>query len=152
MTLFDRFEELSRVIGNMNAQAVRSREIPFILLHDYVHYCDVQTFFRACTRPLRLPEDEQRALLQFFYRDTLERKNEIGATDLYTYTYQFFKDMTVRTGNLDTPDDCVEKLDPDLLTPYRAAREKAWRGEALTDAEDALLRHTVQRVLSRCRR
>ena len=47
MELFERYEELSRVIREMNAQAVRSREIPYILLHDYVHYCDVQTLFTA---------------------------------------------------------------------------------------------------------
>lgn len=150
MTLFDRFEELSRVIGDMNAQAVRSRDIPFVLLHDYVHYCDVKTFFQACTRPLRLPGEQAAALLQFFYRDTLERKKEIGATDLYTFTYQFFKFMTLRTGNLDTPDDCVEKLDLDILAPYRAAREKEWRGEALTPEEATLLCRTVQQALARC--
>lgn len=43
--------------------------------------------------------------------------------------------MTYRIGNLDTPDDCVEKLDMDILSPYRSAREKQWRGEALTPQE-----------------
>lgn len=33
--------------------------------------------------------------------------------------------MTYRAGNLDTPDDCVEKRDMDILLPYRPAREKS---------------------------
>lgn len=33
--------------------------------------------------------------------------------------------MTYRIGNLDTPDDCVEKLDMDILSPYRSARENS---------------------------
>lgn len=151
MELFERFEELSRTIERMNAQAVGEKGIPYILLHDYVHYCDVQTFFRAYTRRLRLPKEQEKALLAFCYRDTLERKSEIGATDLYPFTYQFFKGMTYRTGNLDTPDDCVEKLDLDLLTPYRQAREKEWRGEALSAQEQALLKGVVQAALDRCR-
>ena len=44
MNLFERFEELSRIIDDMNAQAADARDIPVILLHDYVHNCDVQTF------------------------------------------------------------------------------------------------------------
>ena len=47
MNLFERFEELSRIIDSMNAQAADTRDIPVILLHDYVHYCDVQTFLKA---------------------------------------------------------------------------------------------------------
>ena len=54
MNLFERFEELSRIIDSMNAQAADTRDIPVILLHDYVHYCDVQTFLKACTHSLRL--------------------------------------------------------------------------------------------------
>ena len=77
--------------------------------------------------------------MAFFYRDTLERKSELGALDLYTFTRQFFKYMTYRIGNLDTPDDCVEKLDMDILSPYRSAREKQWRGEALTPQELSLI-------------
>lgn len=151
MELFERFEELSRTIEDMNAQAAHTRDIPVILLHDYVHYCDVQAFLQACTRPLRLTPAQTDSLMAFFYRDTLERKNEIGAIDLYTFTRQFFKYMTYRIGNLDTPDDCVEKLDMDILSPYRAAREKKWRGEALTPRERELLDKTLQSVLARCR-
>ena len=88
--------------------------------------------------------------MAFFYRDTLERKSELGALDLYTFTRQFFKYMTYRIGNLDTPDDCVEKLDMDILSPYRSAREKQWHGEALTPQERELLDKTVQSVLARC--
>ena len=36
MNLFERFEELSRIIDSMNAQAADTRDIPVILLHDYV--------------------------------------------------------------------------------------------------------------------
>ncbi len=150
MELFERYEELSRVIREMNAQAVNSREIPYILLHDYVHYCDVQTLFQAYARPLRLPEAQAEAWLAFLYRDTKERKREIGSTDLYTYTCQFFRFMSCLTGTLDPPDDCIEKLDMDILTAYRAAREKAWRGETLTRQESGLLEETIQRVLARC--
>lgn len=150
MELFERYEELSRVIREMNAQAVRSREIPYILLHDYVHYCDVQTLFMAYARPLRLPAAQAEEWLSFLYRDTRERKREIGSTDLYVYTCAFFRFMSCRTGNLDTPDDCVEKLDMDILAAYRAAREKQWRGEALTPQEVGLLDGTLRQVLSRC--
>ena len=114
MNLFERFEELSRIIDDMNAQAADARDIPVILLHDYVHYCDVQTFLKACTHSLRLSPAQTDSLMAFFYRDTLERKSELGALDLYTFTRQFFKYMTYRIGNLDTPDDCVEKLDMDI--------------------------------------
>ena len=150
MNLFERFEELSRIIDDMNAQAADARDIPVILLHDYVHYCDVQTFLKACTYSLRLSPAQTDSLMAFFYRDTLERKSELGALDLYTFTRQFFKYMTYRIGNLDTPDDCVEKLDMDILSPYRSAREKQWRGEALTPQERELLDKTVQSVLARC--
>ena len=143
MNLFERFEELSRIIDSMNAQAADTRDIPVILLHDYVHYCDVQTFLKACTHSLRLSPAQTDSLMAFFYRDTLERKSELGALDLYTFTRQFFKYMTYRIGNLDT-------LDMDILSPYRSAREKQWRGEALTPQERELLDKTVQSVLARC--
>ena len=55
--------------------------------------------------------------------------------------------MTYRTGNLDTPDDCVAKLDMDLMNEYRAVREKEARGEALTPAEEALAEGVVRRAL-----
>ena len=109
MNLFERFEELSRIIDSMNAQAADTRDIPVILLHDYVHYCDVQTFLKACTHSLRLSPAQTDSLMAFFYRDTLERKSELGALDLYTFTRQFFKYMTYRIGNLDTPDDLCGK-------------------------------------------
>ena len=38
----------------------------------------------------------------------------------------------------------------DILSPYRSAREKLWRGEALTPQERELLDKTVQSVLARC--
>lgn len=63
MELFERFEDLSRVIDQMNEQAVQERDVPYVRLHDYVHYCDVQTFFHAYTRRLRLPQEEEKALL-----------------------------------------------------------------------------------------
>ena len=151
MELFERFENLSRVIDQMNEQAVQERDVPYVRLHDYVHYCDVQTFFHAYTRRLRLPQEEEKALFAFCYRDTLERKSEIGQTDLYAFTYHYFKNMTYRTGNLDTPDDCVEKLDLDLFMPYRQAREKEWRGETLNDTERELLRKTVQEAEALCK-
>lgn len=47
MNLFERFEELSRIIDSMNAQAADTRDIPVILLHDYVHYCDVQSLLES---------------------------------------------------------------------------------------------------------
>ena len=36
MNLFERFEELNRIIDSMNAQAADTRDIPVILLHDYL--------------------------------------------------------------------------------------------------------------------
>lgn len=147
MERFERFEELSAIIEGMNAEAVEKAEIPYIRLHDYVHYCDVKTFLHAYTRRLRLSKEERESLLFFCYRDTLELKNLIGERDLYAFTFRYFKRMVFRTGNLDTPDDCVEKLDMDRFNPYRAAREKSWRGEKLTEEEARLLRDTADTVI-----
>ncbi len=66
MNLFERFEELNRIIDSMNAQAADTRDIPVILLHDYVHYCDVQTFLKACTHSLRLSPAQTDSLMAFF--------------------------------------------------------------------------------------
>ena len=139
MDLFDRFDQLTGIIDRMNHEAVHQADIPYIRVHDYTHYCDVRVFLSACTRRLRLSVPVFKDLLAFCYRDTLEIKARIGERDLYAFTFRYFKNMVYRTGNLDTPDDCVEKLDMDLFAPYRAAREKQWRGEALTDAEAELL-------------
>ena len=148
MELFERYEELSAAIARMNAEAVRDGEKPYLRLHDYVHYCDVQTFLHAYTRRLRLSDAERASLLRFCYKDTLRLKGSLGAVDLYAFTYHYLKRMTYRTGNLDTPDDCVEKLDMDRFAPYRAAREKEWRGEPLTPAEQSLLADTVRETLA----
>ncbi len=147
MELFERFDQLTAVTEKMNAEAVARPDTPYLRLHEYVHYCDTQTFLHAYTRKLRLPPEEASALLRFVYRDTLELKQKIGALDLYAFTYHYLKRMTYRTGNLDTPDDCVEKLDMERLAPYRAAREKQWRGEALAPEEQALLDDTLRGAL-----
>ena len=83
----------------MNAQAAHARDIPVILLHDYVHYCDVQTFLKACTHSLRLSPTQTDGPMAFFYRDTLERKSELGALDAYTFTRRCRKYMTYRIGD-----------------------------------------------------
>ena len=148
MDTFERFEELSACVEQMNAEAARQADLPYIRLHDYVHYCDVKTFLHDYARRLRLTDEERQALLRFCFRDTLERKAYIGERDLYAYTFRYFKCMVVRTGNLDTPDDCVEKLDMDRFGPYRSAREKQWQGLPLTQAEQELLAYTEQKILN----
>ena len=150
MDLFERFEQLTSVMEAMNAEATKQADIPYIRLHDYVHYCDVKTFLHDYARRLRLNPAERESLLAFCFRDTLEIKSRIGERDLYAFTFHYFKSMVYRTGNLDTPDDCVEKLDMDRFGPYRAAREKQWRGETLTEEENHLLSDTeaaVQRAM-----
>lgn len=147
MERFERFEELTRIIEGMNQEAVDRADIPYIRLHDYVHYCDLKTFLHAYTRRLRLTDEERESLLAFCYRDTLEQRSKIGERDLYAFTFRYFKRMVFRTGNLDTPDDCVEKLDLDRFNPYRAAREKSWRGEKLTEEEARLLRDTEDGII-----
>ena len=151
METFERFEELSGVIDRMNAEAARKTDVPYIRLHEYVHYCDVQVFLHAYTRRLRLDEETRKRLLAFCFRDTLEMKSRIGERDLYAFTFHYFKSMVYRTGNLDTPDDCVEKLDMDVFTPYRNAREKQWRGEKPTGEEEKLLQDTERRILAAMR-
>ena len=147
MELFERFEELSGIVERMNEEAVKRPDLPYIRLHDYVHYRDVKDFLLSYIRRLRLSDEEKSALLEFCYRDTLEMKSRIGERDLYAFTFRYFKSMVYRTGNLDTPDDCVEKLDMDRFGPYRSAREKQWRGEKLTPAEEKTLRYTEEKVL-----
>ncbi len=147
MELFDRYEEVNAVIEGMNRQATAQHDIPYIRLHDYVHYCDVKTFLYAYTRRLRLSETERKELLAFCYEDTLRLKNTLGNVDLYAFTYHYLKCMTYRTGNLDTPDDCVEKLDMERFGRYRQAREKQWRDEPLTAEETALVQRTVSDAL-----
>ena len=51
----------------------------------------------------------------------------------------------------DWMDDCVEKLDLDLLYAYRAAREKQWKKEPLTEKEQDLLEFVVQKALKAMR-
>ena len=147
MDLFERFEQLTSVMEAMNAEATKQADIPYIRLHDYVHYCDVKTFLHDYARRLRLNPAERESLLAFCFRDTLEIKSRIGERDLYAFTFHYFKSMVYRTGNLDTPDDCVEKLDMDRFGPYRATREKQWRGETLTEEENHLLSDTEDAVL-----
>ena len=147
MDLFERFEQLTSVMEAMNAEATKQADIPYIRLHDYVHYCDVKTFLHDYARRLRLNPAERESLLAFCFRDTLEIKSRIGERDLYAFTFHYFKSMVYRTGNLDTPDDCVEKLDMDRFGPYRAAREKEARGEELTAEERAIVERPVKRAL-----
>ena len=148
MELFKRYEELTGIVERMNEEAVKRADIPYIRLHDYVHYRDVKDFLTAYVRRLRLSDEEKAALLEFCYRDTLDMKARIGERDLYAFTFRYFKAMVYRTGNLDTPDDCGEKLDMDRFGPYRAAREKQRRGETLTPAEEETLRYTEEKILA----
>lgn len=147
MELFDRFEELSKIVDHMNAEATRNGDVPYLRLHEYIHYCDVKLFLFGYTRRLRMSGEERAALLRFCYQDTLGLKSRIGHRDLYTFTFHYLKRMTYRTGNLDTPDDCVEKLDMERFTPYRLAREAQWRGETLSPQRSALLKNTVCEIL-----
>lgn len=147
MTLFERFEEMNHVLDRMNAEATAAADIPYIRLHEYLHYVDVKTFWDTYTRRLRLPADVSADYLAFCYSDTLQLKPLIRDMDLYAFTFHYFKSMTYRTGNLDTPDDCVEKLDMERLSAYRAAREKQWRGETLTNDEEQLLAIPLRDIL-----
>ena len=145
--MFARFEELSSRVEEMNAEATQKANIPYIRLHDYVHYCDVKIFLHAYARRLRMSEEERMSLLAFCYRDTLALKARIGERDLYAFTFHYFKSMVCRTGNLDTPDDCVEKLDTDRFGPYRAAREKQWAGDKLSGGEEEVLEYAEKKIL-----
>ena len=148
MELFERFEELNEIIAQMNQQAVDEAGVPYLRLHEFVHYMDVKVFLHAYARRLRLSAAQRDDLLQFCYEDTLDWKSRIGMMDLYAFTYRYFKHMTFRTGNLDTPDDCVEKLDLDRFTPYRKAREKQWRREKLTPEEVQLVENFLAMILA----
>lgn len=147
MDSFERFEELTRVIEGMNREATRNRELPYIRLTEYVHYCEMKTFLRDYAGRLHLSPAERQELLRFFYEDTLRLRGRIGAYDLHAFTFHYFKAFMYRTGNLDTPDDCVEKLEIELIDEYRAAREKEARGEELTAEEKAIVERPVKRAL-----
>ena len=151
MDLFDRYDQLTRTIDQMNHEAVLAADVPYIRLHDYVHYCDVKAFLFAYIRPLRLSPETVKDILAFCCRDLMEIKSRHGECDLYALTYHYFKSLVYRTGNLDTPDDCVEKLDMDRFAPYRAAREKAWHGDPLTAPEEDCLRRVEQEAVSSIR-
>lgn len=148
MDLFSRCEELNTTLDRMNQQAVEKDGVPVIRLRDYAHYCDTQTFFHAFTRRLNLTKAESRALFAFCHRDTADLRNRTAPFDPYLVTWRYFQFFSYRTGNLDTPDDCVEKLDPERFAPYRAAREKQWRGDPLTPEETRLLAGTENGILS----
>lgn len=152
MELFTRFEQLTRLIDGLNREATEHPDLPYIRLQEYSHYCAVKTFTRDYACRLRLPREEEEALLAFFYRDTLALQGSIGPYDLYAFTFYYLRGMTYRTGNLDTPDDCVPKLDMDCVAAYRAAREKEWRGEALTEKEGAILRSVVDKALDQLKK
>ena len=147
MELFERFDELAQHIDRMNHEAVQNYDIPYIRLHDFTHYMDLKVFFNAYTRRLRLPKEQSDALFSFIYEDTQTIKQEHPKADLYLCTFAYFKHMVYRTGNLDTPDDCVEKLDLDLFEPYRAARQKQLKNEALSDEERLLITRFHAQIL-----
>lgn len=151
MDLFERFEQLTAYINQLNRQATNDPSIPYIRQQEYYHYCGMKMLFQNYSCRLRIPESEKQALFRFCYEDTLFLRGRLGAFDLHIFSFHYLKGMTYRTGNLDTPDDCVEKLDLDLFTPYRQAREKEWRGETLNDAERELLRKTVQEAEALCK-
>ncbi len=148
MELFERFEEMNDILDRMNAEATTNADIPYVRLHDYLHYVDVKSFLHTYTRRLRLPEDEKVALLDFCYRDTLQLKPLIRDMDLYAFTFHYFKEMTYRTGNLDTPDDCVEKLDMERFSAYKEAREAQWSGAELSGEDRRLLDESFGHVIS----
>lgn len=148
MDQFARFEALSRVMDEMNREATGNPEIPYIRLQEYSHYCAVKTFFMDYAWRLHLPKAEKEELLRFFYQDTLGMKGRIGNYDLYAFTFHYLKGMTYRTGNLDTPDDCVAKLDLERINQYRAIREKQARGEGVTEEEAALAEAVFRRALN----
>ena len=147
MELFERFDELAQCIDRMNHEVVQNYDIPYIRLHDFTHYMDLKVFFNAYTRRLRLPTQQSDALFSFIYEDTQTIKREHPKADLYLCTFAYFKHMVYRTGNLDTPDDCVEKLDLDLFEPYRAARQKQMKNEALSDEERLLITRFHAQIL-----
>ena len=146
--LADRFEQIDQVFETMNREALQVREIPFVRREAYLHYCNVKTFLQSYTRKLRPDADTFFAWLDFVYEDTRLLKNRIGSLDLYAFTFYYLKLMTFRTGNLDTPDDCVEILHLDLFLPYMRARQKEWRQETLTPDEYEILEKHVSQVLA----
>ena len=59
MELFERFDELSRTVDAMNAEATHNACIPYLRLHEYIHYCDVKLFLFGYTRRLCMSEAER---------------------------------------------------------------------------------------------
>lgn len=145
--LITQYEKIDQLFDQLNQQAVQEPGLPYVRRDAYNHFCNVKTFLHAYTRKLRPDEDTFREWLMFCYQDTLNLKSRIGSYDLYAFTFHYLKTMTFRTGNLDTPDDCVEILSLDLFLPYMEAREKQWHHIPLTQDEENILKRHYHEVL-----
>lgn len=145
--LLKRYEEIDALIESMNREALRVSELPFVRREAYLHFTHVDQFLTTYSRRLRPSPEDYAAWRDFVCEDTTRLKSRIGSLDLYAFTFHYLKQMTFRTGNLDTPDDCVEILDLDRFLPYMEARQKEFRRQPLTEEEKQIVSKHLRGVL-----
>lgn len=140
--------QMDEALARLNEGAGASAEKPWLCADEYAHYAYVRTLLAPYARAMQLPGAQGQALLWFCYRDTAALAAQAAPFDPRLVALRYVQHFCYRSGNRDTPDDRPEKLDRERLNAYRAAREKAWRGEALAPAEAALLREPAAAVLA----
>ena len=142
----DRFFRLDGVLDDLNREAAASDGVPFLRMEDYVHFDHVRSFLREYGVDVKAQDGKGWEMAKFCFRDTREIRSRAGDWDLYALTRHYFRQMSYRTGNLDTPDDCSEKLDWERFDRYRNAREKQWLGLKQDPDELRLLEETETAV------
>ncbi len=147
----ERYFRLDGILEDLNREAAAGDGIPFLRMEDYVHFDHVRSFLREYGVNVKAEDGDWRELAEFCFRDTREIRSRAGDWDLYALTRHYFRQMSYRTGNLDTPDDCSEKLDWDRFAEYRKAREKQWRGQTPDPEETRLLEETEAAVTASLR-
>lgn len=144
--LLQRFMEMDGALARLNEGAATSGQ-PWLLADDYAHFACVRVALSPYANAQNLSSAERQALLWFCYRDTHTLAAHAAPFDPRLVVGRYFSHFAYRSGNRDTPDDRPEKMDWERLGAYRDAREKAWRGTALTARETALLREPAADIL-----
>ena len=143
-----RFHLWDSAVQQMAEQAGRE-SLALAPVQSYVLYTAVRSQTNAFARTLPGGLDAAEALLTFCLRDLQELCAWLAPFDPELTVLHYFECFRVRSGNPDTPDDRISRLDEDRFLPYRHAREKQWRAEALTSREEALLRELPCTVAGR---
>ncbi|NLI22471.1 MAG: hypothetical protein GX418_13115 [Clostridiales bacterium] len=139
------FQRWDRAVEQMAEQA-RRESFAFAPPDRYLLYAAVRSQTAAFARSLPGGRDAAEDLLAFCFLDLRELCALLAPLDPELTVRRYFDYFRVRSGNPDTPDDRVDRLDEDRFLPYRRAREKMWRAEALISGEEALLRELPRAI------